>query len=210
MYTRGVRLLGALLLAATLGCAARADIRSPEPPESVLPYSIQVVGDISIGGACAVGNQIFTAKHVVNPFMGRDAGAMAYGSGLSWSTPAGLRGYLNVEWSQWYRDIAGLSLAWTEDLPKFWPYASGVVVGERVRWVGYVWDPGERIMASRERQGKVLRTVGGYIVFDGDPVEGSSGGCLWNDADEVLGVVVWSVENAGLAVSVAGYWWNGN
>lgn len=210
MYTMGMRLLVALLLAATLGCAARADIRTLEPPTmSLVPYAIQVVGDVMIGSACAVETQVLTAKHVINPFLGKSSSDSRYTSGLSWSTPGGLRGYLDPIWAQWYRDVAGLELVLSNDIPMFWKRADKVKRGETVRWVEYTWEPGPNLLMPLEREGEIRRTVAGYIVFSGNPNNGSSGGCLWNEANEVVGIVVWGSHDGGLAVNLTGYWWDG-
>ena len=203
-----MKVLSAVVLATSLGCAARgATITAGLPTETdFVPYAMQLAGLVSLSSACPIKKDVYTASHVVLPWM---EAATFQELGYSWSTPSGLRGYLNPLSTGTHRDLSTMELAMSNDLPKFWKAAAALPSeGDRVRWVEYDESP-EAQLAPVQREAHVLRTIGGYVQFDVEPAAGSSGGCLWNDSDEVVGVVVWGWGNTGLAVLTAGYWFYG-
>ena len=51
-------------------------------------------------------------------------------------------------------------------------------------------------LQDETKSAKVKFYRGGYVFFDKSPDPGASGSCLFNDAEEVVGVVVWRIIRA--------------
>jgi hypothetical protein len=85
------------------------------------------------------------------------------------------------------------------------------VVGDEVYWVEYARNKKKDFFESDVKKGKVLLILSGHIVIDGKPEPGASGGCLFNSAGEVVGIVTWQIQTSngpiGIAASLAGPWW---
>jgi hypothetical protein len=52
-------------------------------------------------------------------------------------------------------------------------------------------------MRDKTKSAKVAFYRGGYIWFDNSPTPGASGGCLLNEKEEVVAIVVWRFNRQG-------------
>jgi hypothetical protein len=162
--------------------------------------SISVIGRHSVAHACAVDGVVFSAAHVVSPFVyGKD-----HPQWYTWSD--GVRqGWFAHQHVSAARDL-GVFFPKLGDLPRYHKIGDSPVTGDYVTWYEYNYTRGN-VLEEVQRESKVERTVAGHIVISREPAEGSSGGCLFNAQDKVVGIITWSIEGSGVAVDLTGKWW---
>lgn len=168
---------------------------------------MSLIGRYGLGHACPVGGVILTAAHVA---MDDDGGAerpkfFAYGMGNQ-------KGYLSTAWAAQSRDIALLKVDAGDDPVMNRLSKSPPEVGSEARWQEYVMS-GD-VLSLRKRKGKIVADpIAGHFTFDPSPVPGASGSCVFNERNEVIGIVVWQLgENLsakGVGVDITGFWWPG-
>ncbi len=86
-----------------------------------------------------------------------------------------------------YSDI-GIMRVSLEDV-NYYPEALQISVGEDVHWWEYSYETAATAYMPSERSATIMNGLAGYIFFDESPLPGASGTCLFNENDEVLGVV---------------------
>lgn len=149
-----------------------------------------------MGHACPISaTRALTSAHVVDP---RPFDKDVPLTPLRWSDRLGNAGEATPKGVIADSDLALLD----GNFPVVFPLATKAPAeGDKVRMVKFGWR-----FKFEELQARVVRMVGGMIVFDKDSEGGSSGGCVLNEAGEVVGVVAWGVpDEAGLAVDVTRY-----
>lgn len=205
-----MRLLAAALLVISVGCGPVL-VQAPDPaPNSSTPldpeHAVRIFSVYGFASACAVGNYIYTAQHVLMPFTGvpflHDA-MVSY----AWSDESGREGRLDALGVSPYRDLGVLVPAFG-DTPVYQKAAwVPPLEGETVRWIEYSLETEETdFFAPVERSGTVLRQVAGHVAFDMSPAGGASGTCLYNSAGDVVGIVMWGFPETGVAVLLTGQW----
>ena len=85
-------------------------------------------------------------------------------------------------------------------------------IGDRLRWVEYDFRRASKAYQPRGRSGKVVSVFAGLIVIEAEATKGASGGCAYNDANEVVGLISYKKETddekwvTGIA-GLYGEWW---
>lgn len=84
---------------------------------------------------------------------------------------------------------------------------------DKVFWVEYETGKKNEAFKAKRRDAKIINVVAGHLFLDQAPISGASGGCLFNEYGEVIGIVTagWKIGNAyepnvGEAVAVYGDW----
>jgi len=85
-------------------------------------------------------------------------------------------------------------------------------VGDRIRWVEYDFRTDKNAYKPRGRSGKVISVFAGQIVLKTEAIEGASGGCAYNDENEVVGLMSYKREMEDdnwvtVVVGFYGEWW---
>lgn len=88
----------------------------------------------------------------------------------------------------------------------------GPAVGETLMWVEYDFRTQAEAFAARYRTSQVARSVAGHIILTDDPTPGASGGCAYNAAGEVVGLITFGMrtedtKSAGGITALWGAWW---
>jgi len=187
------------------GCAGHKNLKFSEPPPATLPGVVRLISRYMVASACATTEGVFTAGHVVNPWAG-DYQALGHLEPLAW-TAGGYEGIAMPVFDDPVRDIARLELVPEPPLVTASRATQEPVEGDDVWWVEYDYGTPQQMLASRIHRAHFVRRVAAHLVLDEAPVEGASGGCLFNRAGEVIGIVVWSVDTkdfkrAGVAVAL--------
>ncbi len=202
-----------ILAALTLACAGKkVNIGQPPLPSNKPDVSavMAVIGRFGMAHACPVDGQIVTAAHVVNPFFGIP-GMQKVFTNYSWSDGRGHSGFVRAKAVNNYRDL-GLLKTTSGDSPDFYKTSDNdPKAGDKVYWVEYDLSKASVAYKMKTRQAKVLRVKAGHFVFDGEPVRGASGSCVFNKAGEVVGILIRlhpmaSNEVVSVAVMISGKW----
>jgi hypothetical protein len=200
-----------LILILMASCAARNLVTEPPAPQNG-DGAMQLMGRFSIGHACPVDGLVLTAAHVAHPLYlhpGHKDEVVTY----AWSDHMGHTGYLGSAYLMLARDLGILTVL--SGTPHYYSHASKEPEpGAAVRWLEYDYRGKEKAFAPRCKSAKVLRLIAGHLILDGGAMPGASGGCLFNKADEVVGIVVGRkrvglTDYVSVAVSVSGPWWPG-
>jgi len=86
-------------------------------------------------------------------------------------------------------------------------------VDDEITWVDYNFDKKGKALQPDIRTARIVTISAGHFIVDDGPVSGSSGGCVWNEYGEVIGIVssAWTIgsnykPNAGGMAAVYGEW----
>lgn len=151
---------------------------------SLAPASIPLVGRDGMGHACSTTKGIYTAAHVVEHIVNYQGNERHIPK--VYNTPYGVTKTLTVNH---VLDLATIELEgapWIE-------IATGFESGDKVYWYEFEFNDVGRFMSERKREAKVLRVVARHIFLDKSPKPGASGACLFNEEEQVLGIMVWSL-----------------
>jgi len=197
MKTCLAALIGLLTL---LACGPRR-IESPDatPAHKInTDYIIRLVGRSGAGHACPVWGTILTAAHMLES--DDDDGLVGY----VWSDRAGGEGFLSPLRVSRKRDLGEMYVL--TGVPIYYKGSTSEPdPGDTLHWVEYAFD--DEPFALKTKKAKLVENLSGHLVMDTPPEQGGSGSCVLNDSGEVVGIVVWTVRNGGVAVSIAGPWW---
>jgi hypothetical protein len=206
------KLLFTIIALFALSCITPRGPQAETP--KVLSYDgvIRLVGRWSFGHACPCDNHVFTAAHLSHPHFGRP-GFPVVVIGYAWSDLGGRSGYMvsASAFGSLARDVGLLKV--NVGAPSYYRHAQvEPEPGDEVSWIEYRRGSKKDFYGVEEKKAKVIRNMSGHIVLDTGPTPGASGTCLFNTANEVVGIIVWRVpvnltEVAGVAVSLAGRWW---
>jgi len=200
-----------IILVALVGVGVSLDaLRAPQEPteatEVVVTEEVQrsakhsfaVFTQHGVAHGCAVEGKAITNAHVILDKEGKPLG-------FRYGFTDGPEGQGFVAASGTTADLAILDLATPPtryavralDTPK---------IGDTLTWVEYDWREPGAAFADRHRSAKVLRLVAGAVILDEVPIDGASGGCAYNAAGEVVGLVTFSLEGAGGVTGIYGPW----
>jgi len=162
-----------------------------------------MIGRFGMAHACPVSGMILTAAHVAesHTYTGVVQKSYAY-------TIGGRGGYISPISSSAFRDLAGMRVQ-SGDIPPMNTLAeTAAAQGDTVYW--REWDLQNRVGRLELRKGEVSEPPeAGHFAFLPSPTPGASGGCVFNEAGDVVGILVWSVgitKHVGFAVDITGDW----
>lgn len=172
------RSVPALVLSGLFVCPQFADADSA----AVLAVSSR----FGFAQACALGpDLVITAAHVVDPEP-TDPGVPAFP--VRFEAEDGTVGTLTPIAIDNAADLALLRPSVT--LTHFHQIATAApVAGELLHWFGYDWGKRKDVAKREKHEGKVARVVAGQIWIDQDSPAGTSGSCVENSADQVVGII---------------------
>jgi hypothetical protein len=204
-----IRTLLALILIVSLvpTPAPAGEDRTPQD----FPETFAIVpANGGFGHACAVNKAIVTNRHNVLP-RGWKEGYEVHPSYYRYEFINGRAGYGKSLRISRYADVAELKL----DIPAS-QYgvlaANGPERGEKVWWVEYDFRKQDKAFFPRVRSAKVTTSFAGQVILAGEIVPGASGGCAYNEAGEVIGLMTFGFgtddgrPSAGV-VGLWGQWW---
>lgn len=109
-----------------------------------------------------------------------------------------------------------VDLGWLYTEVKVKPYRVaevGPVEDDKVFWIEYNLDKKKDVFKTEFRDARFIREVAGVIFVDESPQSGASGGCAFNEAGEVIGIITsgWKIgstydPNVGGIAAVYGEW----
>ena len=198
-------ILGVLLMAACTSCTGRRGAEAPKA-KVYLDKGVALFTPTSFGRGCPIktGDEpgsIVTARHLLAKSSSAGGFFDAY-----WSDQQGRSGYATLQGVSYAVDGATLHATGIQPFP--------VKTGKPTKdlyFFDYDYQNKETAFKSTLRTGKLIRLIGGYIIMDMAPSGGSSGGCIYNDQDEAIGIVVWSItldneEKIGIGVQFPEGW----
>ncbi len=166
----------------------------------------------SMGHACNVNGYTLTSAHLVDP---REAGttdplpSMSFRYEIPGVRGGRARSVAVVDNGD--IDVAVMQLSGPP--PEYGELGPAPKEGDRIRWVEYDWRKNEDYMAPRGREAKVSRIRAGTIILDAAVTPGGSGGCAYNDAGQIVGLITWysegedDEEGVGGVLGIFGGWW---
>ncbi len=191
--------LAIILLALTTACTSCAKPQVAKLPAQANWPTMTLIGRTGLAHACPVGGFIVTAAHVME-------GANSLGVKIEHRyiyQQASRIGWLKPNYTFQHRDL-GFMLVDSGDTPKFHNFAEAFPLkGDRIHWYEYDYTKGVQMVKKR---GRVVSTISGHLSFTPGPTSGASGGCIYNESEDVLAVITWRLGkgNTGLAPLVLG------
>lgn len=194
-------LIGILLTSACSSFAGRQRAEAPNP-RLYIDKGVALFTPFSFGKGCPLEGKIVTARHIlVDPIR------PGMFSNATWSDQYGRSGGAVLSAVSYEVDGAILH---PDGIPKPHPVKTGRPT-KGLYFFDYNYESPETAFDPVLRKTKLLKLVGGYIIMDVAPSSGASGGCIYNDQDEAVGIVVWSIilnneEKIGLGVQFLEGW----
>lgn len=206
----------ALLLLFLTGCA------SVGGPSVVVPKADKWAPDTS-GIARVIGYTIASACPVMVPEEGPWYYALTAGHVMASSGPFGMSDTHDAMWSNRDSSAWGVltahspiskarDLIWVKSdrpFPKAYPIAKDAPLPKESLWVtGYDWRNESDAFAERVWKVETLRIVATHIIFKPSVDGGTSGDCVLNDKEEVVGIMAFGkgVGIGGEVGGVVGVW----
>jgi hypothetical protein len=207
-WLRYLSVIGTMLFALVMASPTEADDERVYDSGAVLA----LVGRHAIAHACPVGPQhALTAAHVTDIRWYDDDAPLVPYRYENENGEFGLAVPLSVYTASdtgWVRLSSALSM--------WYRYADGPPeIGSRVYWVEYDVHNKKNALKAKYEDAKVINVVAGNIFVDRAPIPGSSGGCVWNENGEIVGIVsaAWKISkdyrsdfNVGAFVGVYSPW----
>lgn len=188
-----------------------ADVRADDPLPAFTSHTFALVPPLKgFAHGCAVNGLTLTNRHVVDFRKGPEEELrpvyFRYGFGEDGDQGRGRSNFVSKG--------ADLAVVLLDLEPKSYaPRAKqGPAPGDKVLWVEFDFRKRDKVFKSRLKEGKVLRTFAGHVVLEEEITRGASGGCAYNEAGEVLGIMAFGVETNDMKVSAGfvalwGPWW---
>jgi len=194
-------LIGILLTSACTSCAGRQGAEAPKP-RVYIDRGVSLFTPFGFGKGCPLEEKIVTARHML-----ADPSRPGKFSDANWSDQYDRSGGAVLSAVSYAVDGAVLH---PDGIPKPFPVKTGRPTKE-LYFFDYNYESAESAFDSVLRKTKLLKLVGGYIIMDIAPSSGASGGCIYNDQDEAVGIVVWSItlnneEKVGIGVQFPEGW----
>lgn len=191
-----------LLLVPLMFCCAPKTVDIVGPPEPPLDNKdmygvISLLSMESIGHACPVEGEVYTAKH--NVYDSRMPERYQKIQGFSWEDGYGEKGVALTKHRDVYYDLAVLKVTGS---PTYYHRGENPENGDKVRWVEFSKEE-DKVFTQEVKEGKVIHSIAGYIFVDTPPIPGASGSCLIDGEGKAIGIVVWGVLGTiGVAVEL--------
>ena len=199
------RLLLIVAMVFITACAGKTVvINAPEianAPAVNTDKTLQLVGRSGIAQACPVEGIVYTAAHVVQ-YESDDGKPGTWVAGHAFSTEEGNEGTVVPAYINAIRDIAVLYVK--SGAVNYYKLGSTPKNNDRVYWREYDFD--DIVLDKMLAESQVVHLLAGHIIMADAPRQGASGGCLFNEEGEVIGITVWSVSDGGVTVSITGFW----
>lgn len=162
-------------------CASRI-AKTPEV-RPLVPLDVTLFTPLGFGRGCPVNGVILTARHVVEPKYGETP------LDASWGDRLGHSGFAKTLMVNSAADMALLQPKGPV-VPQQLPMGE---VTERVYFFSYTYTAGPNVFKSEGHWATILHRTARHAMLDIEPTEGSSGGCLFNERGEVIGVIIWGL-----------------
>lgn len=212
----------AFILSAVLvipGCSVLTPAPKPAPAPAPEPSSVTVtpspagkhtfsiVNYRGFGHGCAVNGKTITNRHMVEE---DDTDVPEYFR-FRYAFPDGPEGRGKPGWVSLVADLAVVELSTP-------PATYGVLapkepaIGEVVMWVEFDFRTQDTVFQPRIRKGTITTIAAGHAILAEGITSGASGGCAYNAAGEVLGIMTFSTGTADRKPSAGltalwGDWW---
>jgi S1-C subfamily serine protease len=190
---------------------------TPVPPVTAedlgpmdFPYTFSLIPPLKgYGHGCAVEGITITNRHMVD--FRKDPTDELKATFFRYGFPNGRAGRGKAVSVSEVADLAVVLL----DIPasQFGTLAKAAPeIGDVVRWVEYDFRKLDKVFHGRVREGKIVTNWAGHVVLDEDITRGASGGCAYNEAGEIVGLMTFGVNTedrkigAGI-VALWGDWW---
>lgn len=204
---RGLAVL--LMVLGAYGCGGVRVAGAPENNQPDTSGVLAVIGRFSIASACPIGpNRILTAAHVAD-FRPFDASVPLYP--YPYSTEAGDSGVMVPVGVKTIQDLSEYIPG--EPLTRYYAVADKAPAkGDTVWWQQYNFDSKDKAFSRVIKKSEILRFISGHIILREEIANGASGGCVFNGAGEVVGIVSFgkvlgkSAGEIGGVVAVYGDW----
>lgn len=173
------------------------------PPKEIDTSGVAAIfGRFSMGHGCPIGpDTMYTAAHVVSPAPFSDFGTPP----VRWS----MKGSAGIAYVQEIDPSADLALLKSvQAFPKWYKIAEDPPkVEDRVAVVGYDFSRPSKAFMDKIFLFKVTWVVAGHLLYDGSGEAGSSGSCVLNENDEVVGInigytIMNNLKKAGMGVGL--------
>ena len=158
------------------------------------------------GHGCAVNGKLITNAHMVDPRDSYDyeAPSVVY---FRYEFADGTSGIGKSAHISSVADLASITI------DKNPPYGYARLgpepkVGDRIFWVEYDFRKQKNVFKPRERDGKIIKIIAGHILLDEKVTRGASGGCAYNQAGGVVGLVTFgfTTHDGKTSTGIVGIW----
>lgn len=180
---RSLLIFATLVLVAFAACSACSKSAAVgDAPGVIENPGVALFTPVGIGRGCPVGGAIRTARHVLEKETHQ--------------------GFYSAAWSQ--GDLNGLA-----QFAAMSDFVDGAVLEplgqppvmvpiglptKDLYFYEYSYANRRHAFRNKRRSAKLIREVARYVIFSPAPSPGASGGCLFNDRGEAIGIVVWGFE----------------
>ena len=162
------------------------------------------------GHGCAVNGLTITNRHMLDP---RKAGKREELPRIffRYSFSNGQEGRGRSTGVSMYADVGTVELQ-DEPANGYAKLADAPKIGDRIHWIEYDFRKRKNLFQGRLREGKIVTILAGMVVVDEAVTKGASGGCAYNEANEVIGLMEffsrsYDGKTAGGIAGIWGDWW---
>ena len=171
---------------------------------------LHLMGRHAVAHACPVApHYAITAAHVIDPrWMDKEFPLIPY----RFSNDDGVEGIAKPAGVFKEADV-GLLILGPSPVEFYRLAEHAPKLKDKIFWIEYNDKKVNDAFRTEVREAEVVRVVAGHIYTDDAPVPGASGGCAFNEANEVVGIIVagWGVgythnPNVGGIAATYGIW----
>lgn len=191
----------ALAVLLTLSCAGRKiDVDTVEKVDPDFPVNADGVMRIftkdGFAHACPADGIIWSAGHVIE----REGPFRTLLRDYTWSDERGGFGYLEGYLTLPTMDLGVFHLSSGD--PAYYAIAKELPEpGDRLYWIELDYSGIGNLFLAKKRSAEFVRIISKHMVMDELPNKGASGGCLFNEDNDVVGIVTWRLVG-GIAISL--------